>query len=85
MVKSILLTFGLAVAAASCWVDSAPAGQRYIDDFSQTAGVWRYGKCHQLGIKAIDSLCQWQNWRDGGDDNAWLINHWGATTEPGGR
>ncbi|MEN6406608.1 MAG: hypothetical protein ABFC77_09065, partial [Thermoguttaceae bacterium] len=36
----------------------------------------------QLGIKAIDSLVQWQNWRDGGDDNAWLINQWGAPTVP---
>jgi hypothetical protein len=35
-----------------------------------------------LGIKAIDSLVQWQNWRDGGDDSAWLINQWGAPTAP---
>jgi hypothetical protein len=35
-----------------------------------------------LGIKAIDSLCQWQNWRDGGDNNAWLINILGAPTVP---
>lgn len=30
----------------------------------------------------LDSLVQWQNWRDGGDDNAWLINQWGAPTLP---
>ncbi|NMC21524.1 MAG: hypothetical protein GYA33_14030, partial [Thermogutta sp.] len=35
-----------------------------------------------VGIKMLDSLCQWQNWRDGADDNAWLINHWGAPTVP---
>ncbi len=36
----------------------------------------------QLGIKAINSLVQWQNWRDGGDESAWLINQWGAPTVP---
>ncbi|MEN6368005.1 MAG: hypothetical protein ABFC88_14465 [Thermoguttaceae bacterium] len=36
----------------------------------------------QLGIKAIDSLVPWQNWRDGGDDNAWLINQLGAPNVP---
>jgi len=36
----------------------------------------------KLGIKAIDTLVQWQNWRDGGDDSAWLINQWGAPTVP---
>jgi len=35
-----------------------------------------------LGIKAIDSLVQWQNWRDGGDNNGWLINQLGAPTVP---
>ena len=35
-----------------------------------------------VGVKMIDSLVQWQNWRDGGDDNAWLINQWGAPTVP---
>ena len=34
------------------------------------------------GVKILDSLVQWQNWRDGGDDNAWLINQWGAPTVP---
>jgi hypothetical protein len=36
----------------------------------------------RAGVKMIDSLVQWQNWRDGGDDNAWLINQWGAPTVP---
>jgi len=36
----------------------------------------------ELGIKAIDSLVQWQNWRDGGRDTDWLINQWGAPTVP---
>jgi hypothetical protein len=36
----------------------------------------------ELGVKMLDSLVQWQNWRDGGDDNAWLINQWGAPTVP---
>lgn len=36
----------------------------------------------ELGVKILDSLVQWQNWRDGADDNAWLINQWGAPTVP---
>ncbi len=35
-----------------------------------------------IGVKMIDSLCQWQNWLDGGDANGWLINDWGAPTVP---
>ena len=36
-----------------------------------------------LGIKALDTLCQWQNWTDlGGDNNGWQINDWGAPTVP---
>jgi hypothetical protein len=35
-----------------------------------------------VGVKMLDSLVQWQNWRDGADDNAWLINQWGAPTVP---
>lgn len=36
----------------------------------------------KLGISAINSLCQWQNWRDGVDNKAWRINHWGAPIAP---
>lgn len=32
----------------------------------------------KLGIKAITSLCIWQNWQDGN----WKINHWGAPNAP---
>lgn len=32
----------------------------------------------ECGIKAMTSLCLWQNWQDGG----WLINHWGAANQP---
>jgi hypothetical protein len=35
-----------------------------------------------LGVKMLDSLCQWQNWRDGGSDNNWLINHVGVPALP---
>ena len=53
----------------------------------ETLGSYTYSHdtpraARQLGIKAIDSLVQWQNWRDGGDDSAWLINQWGAPTVP---
>jgi hypothetical protein len=53
----------------------------------ETLGSYTYSHdtpraARQLGIKAIDSLVQWQNWRDGGDDSAWLINQWGAPTAP---
>ncbi len=34
------------------------------------------------GVKMIDSLVQWQNWRDGGSENSWLINDWGAPIVP---
>jgi hypothetical protein len=36
----------------------------------------------ELGVKMLDSFCQWQNWRDGGSDNHWLINHVGAPALP---
>lgn len=36
----------------------------------------------EAGGIMIDSLVQWQNWRDGGTDNHWLINHCGAPTVP---
>ena len=49
---------------------------------SYTFGHNTPGVARELGIKAIDSLVQWQNWRDGGDDNAWLINQWGSPTGP---
>ncbi len=50
-------------------------------------GGYTYGHqtprvARELGVKVLDSLVQWQNWRDGGDDNAWLINQWGAPTVP---
>ena len=35
-----------------------------------------------LGVKILDSLVQWQDWRDGTDNNQWLINHWGAPIFP---
>jgi hypothetical protein len=35
-----------------------------------------------LGVKMLDSLVQWQNWRDGTDDNQWLVNPWGAPIVP---
>lgn len=36
----------------------------------------------RLGIKAINSLCTWQNWLDGSDANQWKINHWAAPNAP---
>jgi hypothetical protein len=52
-----------------------------------TFGSYTFGHntprvARSLGIKAIDSLVQWQNWRDGSDNNAWLINQWGAPSVP---
>lgn len=35
----------------------------------------------KLGIKALTSLCIWQNWCDGGVDG-WKINHHGAPNQP---
>ena len=35
-----------------------------------------------LGVKVLDSFCQWQNWRDGGSDNSWLINNLGVPAWP---
>ncbi len=36
----------------------------------------------ELGIKAINSLCTWQNWLDGSDENQWRINHLAAPNAP---
>ncbi len=36
----------------------------------------------RAGVKAINSLCIWQNWLDGGDANHWKIDHWGAPNAP---
>ncbi len=49
---------------------------------SYTLGSQTPGIAEKLGISAINSLCQWQNWRDGNDNNAWRINHWGAPIAP---
>jgi hypothetical protein len=48
---------------------------------------YTYGKstariARSLGVKIIDSLCQWQDWRDGGSNNSWLINHVGPPALP---
>lgn len=32
----------------------------------------------QAGIRGMTSLCNWQNWPDGG----WKINHWGVANQP---
>lgn len=34
------------------------------------------------GVKGVDSLCNWQNWCDGGSDNHWQINHCGTPALP---
>lgn len=49
---------------------------------SYTVGHTTPRIAREEGVKVIDSLVQWQNWRDGGSDNGWLINHWGAPTVP---
>lgn len=36
----------------------------------------------RAGIKGLTSLCVWQNWLDGCDENCWKINHWGAPIVP---
>src|SRR5271157_2993111 len=40
------------------------------------------GLARSAGVKTLDSLCQWQNWRDGSSENGWLINDWGAPSVP---
>lgn len=50
-------------------------------------GSYTYGHktssiAKSLGIKAMNSICTWQNWLDGTDENFWKINHWGAPNAP---
>jgi hypothetical protein len=49
---------------------------------SYTYGHSTAGIAQSLGVKVLDSLCQWQDWRDGGSNNSWLINHVGAPAWP---
>ncbi len=36
----------------------------------------------KLDVKAINSLCTWQNWIDGHPESGWKINHMGAPNVP---
>ena len=45
---------------------------------SYTFGNDTIGILKELGIKAVTSLCVWQNWQD----SDWKINHWGAPNIP---
>jgi hypothetical protein len=49
---------------------------------SYTLGRSTIPAARRVGIKAINSLCQWQNYLDGNSDNHWKINHWAAPIAP---
>ncbi len=49
---------------------------------SYTAGHHSTKIFRELGIKALNSLCTWQNWLDGSDDNHWKIDHCGGPVPP---
>ncbi len=49
---------------------------------SYTMGHATTAAVAQAGIKGLTSLCVWQNWLDGGDENGWKINHWGCPIVP---
>lgn len=45
---------------------------------SYTPDAVSVGILEKLGVKALTSLCPWQNWKDGG----WKINHCGVSNQP---
>jgi hypothetical protein len=47
-----------------------------------TQGHETPGLAKEAGVKALDNMCQWQNWLDGHSGNDWLINHVGAPPFP---
>jgi len=49
---------------------------------SYTPGHRTIAMLKELRIPVLNSLCVWQNTRDGTTDNAWLINHLGAPNSP---
>jgi hypothetical protein len=49
---------------------------------SYTPGHRTVAVLQDLGFLVLNSLCVWQNTRDGDNDNAWLINHMGAPNAP---
>ncbi len=49
---------------------------------SYTLGRATVPAARKVGIKAVNSLCQWQNYLDGNSDNHWKINHWAAPIAP---
>lgn len=49
---------------------------------SYTIGHATVGVLKELGVKIVNSLCTWQNVRDGLNSDAWLINHVGMPNAP---
>ena len=49
---------------------------------SYTAGHDTFGVLEELGFKALNSLCVWQNWLDGESASDWQINHVGCPIVP---
>jgi hypothetical protein len=69
--------------AQRCWelLDLGPLS--LLDTYTQGNETPRVAR--EVGVKALDSMCQWQNWRDGGmmsGNNGWLINDVGAPPFP---
>ncbi len=49
---------------------------------SYTPGHGTFGLLAELGFKALNSLCVWQNWLDGVSPSDWQINHVGCPISP---
>ena len=47
-----------------------------------TPGHATFGILAELGFKALNSLCAWQNWLDGSSPCDWQINHAGCPVSP---
>ena len=47
-----------------------------------TPGHATFGLLEELGFKALNSLCAWQNWLDGASSSDWQINHAGCPNSP---